>query len=156
MSGDPRGFDLTGDGERWEAAGGDEISEAHEFPTVLYEKWVEVLGAAAEALEWEPAQVGGWGVRAGWMGAGGGGGGQGERGRQADKQRDLRCHLSGQPASGQELPLLTDPSATPFHPLYYFSVGGAVAQPSEVGARPAARRPRLWQRHRHGRAAGHQ
>ncbi|KAI7846211.1 hypothetical protein COHA_000281 [Chlorella ohadii] len=56
VSGDPRGFDLTGDGERWEQAGGDEISEANEFPTVLYEKWVEVLTAAAEALEWEPAQ----------------------------------------------------------------------------------------------------
>ncbi len=34
VSGDPRGFDLTGDGERWEQAGGDEISEANEFPTV--------------------------------------------------------------------------------------------------------------------------
>ena len=34
VSGDPKGFDLTGDGERWEAAGGDEISEAAEFPTV--------------------------------------------------------------------------------------------------------------------------
>ena len=133
ISGDPRGFDLTGDGERWEAAGGDEISEANEFPTVrrttpcccprrpclalprvvlprhgarraalplrgaqhpsctalpwfsqaalrwrihatapptaspaapccavtqvLYDRWVEVLTAAADALEWEPAQV---------------------------------------------------------------------------------------------------
>lgn len=56
VSGDPRGFDLTGDGERWEAAGGDDISEASEFPTVLYEKWVDVLGQAAEHLEWEPAQ----------------------------------------------------------------------------------------------------
>lgn len=56
VSGDPRGFDLTGDGERWEAAGGDEISEAAEFPTVLYEKWVDVLGQAAEHLEWEPTQ----------------------------------------------------------------------------------------------------
>lgn len=103
VSGDPRGFDLTGDGERWEAAGGDEISEASEFPTVrghcgeplhapahhwpapgprflpartrlpaaaclqvLYEKWVDVLGQAAEHLEWEPAQVGwGWGGAAG-------------------------------------------------------------------------------------------
>lgn len=59
VSGDPKGFDLTGDGERWEAAGGDEISEAAEFSTVLYDKWVEVLGPAAESLEWEPAQVGG-------------------------------------------------------------------------------------------------
>lgn len=56
VSGDPRGFDLLGDGERWEQAGGDEISEANEFPTVLYDKWVDVLNAAAEALEWEPAQ----------------------------------------------------------------------------------------------------
>ncbi|PSC75152.1 CDP-Ethanolamine:DAG ethanolamine phosphotransferase [Micractinium conductrix] len=56
VSGDPRGFDLTGDGERWEAAGGDEISEAGEFATVLYDKWVDVLGQAAENLEWEPAQ----------------------------------------------------------------------------------------------------
>ena len=56
ISGDPKGFDLTGDGERWEAAGGDEISEAAEFPTALYEKWVEVLEAAAPNLEWEPAQ----------------------------------------------------------------------------------------------------
>ncbi|KAL4436887.1 hypothetical protein ABPG75_004026 [Micractinium tetrahymenae] len=56
VSGDPRGFGLTGDGERWEAAGGDEISEASEFATVLYEKWVDVLGQAAEHLEWEPAQ----------------------------------------------------------------------------------------------------
>ncbi|KAI3425926.1 hypothetical protein D9Q98_007898 [Chlorella vulgaris] len=56
VSGDPKAFDLTGDGERWEAAGGDEISEASEFSTVLYEKWAEVLGQAAENLEWEPAQ----------------------------------------------------------------------------------------------------
>ena len=56
ISGDPKGFDLTGDGERWEAAGGDEISDAAEFPTALYEKWVEVLEAAAPNLEWEPAQ----------------------------------------------------------------------------------------------------
>lgn len=27
-------------------------------PQVLYDKWVDVLNAAAEALEWEPAQVG--------------------------------------------------------------------------------------------------
>lgn len=56
VSGDPKGFDLTGDGEKWESAGGDEISEASEFPTVLYDKWVEVLGQAAENLDWEPAQ----------------------------------------------------------------------------------------------------
>ena len=27
------------------------------YPQVLYEKWVEVLGQAADALEWEPAQA---------------------------------------------------------------------------------------------------
>jgi hypothetical protein len=80
VSGDPKGFDLTGDGERWEAAGGDEISEAAEFPTVLYDKWVEVLGQAAEGLEWEPAQGGGGAGPGGsgpGVGAGTGGGGAG-------------------------------------------------------------------------------
>ena len=51
VSGDPRGFDLTGDGERWEAAGGDEISEAGEFATVSVGRALPACLPASALLE---------------------------------------------------------------------------------------------------------